>query len=308
MQKSPNQAYSTQRKSDWKGLARAISVFIGVLFAGSAAVAGPAIGQFEVKNLNAVPGEIEFQSQNAHTFGNPKRDLRNVGGEFEYDDNSVVKQRHALELEFGITRRFKSRIGIEYEKERLDDPDSPEQANEFSGLDLSEIGAEVIWVVDPIEENDWGFGLVAEYEHPLEDEEASLLLVGPIFQVERSEWWSIINLYLVRHLGGDQPRDEKIDFAYATQFGFELNQDWQLALEAYGTADRIGDTGNASEEAQLFGDHNQHRLGPVFYYIGGLGGEPTDEESSVSIGVGLLFGINDNTPDTTLKWSVEVEF
>ncbi|MFI0460029.1 MAG: hypothetical protein ACH254_20785, partial [Candidatus Thiodiazotropha endolucinida] len=62
------------------------------------------------------------------------------------------------------------------------------------------------------------------------------------------------------------------------------------------------------EEAHLFGDHNQHRLGPVFYYTGGLGGESTGEESSVSTGVGLLFGINDNTPDTTLKWSVEVDF
>jgi hypothetical protein len=279
-----------------------------VLFTGSAAVSGPAIGQFEVKNLNAAPGEIEFQSQNAHMSGNPKRDVRNVSGEFEYDDNSVAKQRHALELEFGITNRFKSRIGIEYEKERLDEPENPGQANEYASLELSEIGAEVIWVLDPIKENDWGFGLVAEYEQPLEDNEASLLLVGPLFQVERGEWWSIINLYLVKHLDGAHPRDEKVDFAYAIQFGYDLNRDWQLALEAYGTVDRIGDTGTVGEEVQLFGDYNQHRLGPVFYYTGGLGGDRSDEESSVSIGVGLLLGMNDNTPDTTLKWSVEVEF
>jgi hypothetical protein len=279
-----------------------------VLFTGSAAVSGPAIGQFEVKNLSATPGEIEFQSQNAHMFGNPKRDLRNVSGEFQYDDNSVAKQRHALELEFGITSRLKSRIGIEYEKERLDDPDNPGQANEFDSLKLSEIGAEVVWVLDPIEKSDWGFGLVAEYEQPLDDEEASALLVGPIFQIDRGKWSNIVNLYLVKHLGGDRPRDEKLDFAYAAQFGYGLSRDWQLALEAYGTVDRIGDTGTLSEEAELFGDHDQHRLGPVLYYTGGLGGDPSDEESSLSIGVGLLVGLNDNTPDTTLKWTIEVEF
>jgi hypothetical protein len=234
--------------------------------------------------------------------------MRDVDGETEYDDNSVTKQRHALELEFGITRRFKSRIGIEYEKERLDDPENPGQADAFGRLELSEIGAELIWVIDPVEENDWGFGLVAEYEEPREDDEASLLLVGPIFQIERDKWWSIINLYLVKHLGGEAPRDEKLDFAYASQFGYVLNRDWQLALEVYGTVDRIGDSGNPGEEAKLFGDHNQHRLGPVFYYTGGLGGDSVEEESDVSIGVGLLFGANNNTPDTTLKWSVEVEF
>ncbi|MES9993552.1 MAG: hypothetical protein ABW098_16500, partial [Candidatus Thiodiazotropha sp.] len=292
MHKNSNRACSARRKSDWKALARVVSVVTGVLFTGSAAVSGPAIGQFEVKNLEATPGEIEFQSQNAHMSGNPKRKLRNIDGEIEYDDNSVAKQRHALELEFGITHRFKSRIGIEYEKERLDDPENPGEANDYNDLELSEIGVEIIWVLDPIEEDDWGFGLVTEYEQPLEDEEASLLLVGPLFQVEREEWWSIVNLYLVKHLGGERPRDEKIDFAYAMQFGRVLNQDWQLALEAYGTVDRIGDTGSVSEEAELFGDHNQHRLGPVFYYTGGFGGGSSDDDSSVSIGVGVLVGVN----------------
>jgi hypothetical protein len=270
--------------------------------------AGPAIGQFEVKHLSSTPGEIEFQSQNAHMFGNPKRELQAVDGALLYDDNSVTQQRHALELEFGLSHRFKSRIGIEYEKERLGDPATPEQADDFSRIELSELGAELIWVADSIQEDGLGFGLVTEYEHPLEDEEASLLLFGPIFQIERDEWWSIVNLYLVKHLGGDEPRDEKVDFAYATQFGYQLNQDWRLALEAYGTIDRIGNSGSEGEDAQLFGDHDQHRLGPVIYFSTGFEGESSDDDSPISIGLGLLIGLNGNTPDTTLKWSVEIEF
>jgi hypothetical protein len=112
----------------------------------------------------------------------------------------------------------------------------------------------------------------------------------------------------VKHLGGDEPRDEKVDFAYATQFGYQLNQDWRLALEAYGTIDRIGNSGSEDEEAQLFGDHDQHRLGPVIYFSTGFEGESSDDDSPISIGLGLLIGLNGNTPDTTLKWSVEIEF
>ncbi|MEW8467556.1 MAG: hypothetical protein AB2637_03455, partial [Candidatus Thiodiazotropha sp.] len=63
MLRNSYQARTKRQKVDWKGLARVISVVTGVLFTGSAAVSGPAIGQFEVKNLNAEPGEIEFQSQ-----------------------------------------------------------------------------------------------------------------------------------------------------------------------------------------------------------------------------------------------------
>jgi hypothetical protein len=33
-----------------------------------------------------------------------------------------------------------------------------------------------------------------------------------------------------------------------------------------------------------------------------------DEGTSVTIGTGLLFGLNENTPDTTLKLGVEIEF
>ena len=33
-----------------------------------------------------------------------------------------------------------------------------------------------------------------------------------------------------------------------------------------------------------------------------------DEGTSVTIGTGVLFGLNENTPDTPLKLGVEIEF
>ncbi len=290
-----------------RSLWRRVGVLSAFLFVPTWVFAGPAIGQFEVKDLESEPGGIEFQSQNAHMFGQPRRAVEADGGEFEYDDNSVTKQRHAMEVEFGITPRWKSRVGIEFEKERVDDPDSPAQADAYADLKLTEIGGELIAIIDPIDEDDdWGFGLVTEYEHALEDGEASTLLFGGIIQTNQGPWWANVNLYLVKHLGGDRPRDEKLDFAYASQFGRHLSEHWHATIEAYGTVDRLGDSGRRNEEARLFGDHDQHRLGPLLYYTTELG--RGDDGTALLVGAGFLFGLNDNTPNTTFKWTVEVEF
>ncbi len=272
------------------------------------ALAGPAIGQFEVKDLESIPGQIQLQSQNAHMFGQPERNYRHDNAETEYDDNTITRQRHALELEFGITPRLKSRIGIEYEKERVDEPASPARADAFDALKLSEYGGELIVILDPIQDQDWGFGLVTEYERPTDNDEASTLLVGGIFQANHGRWRNNVNLYLVKFLGGSRPRDSKLDFAYASQFAYVLDAHWQLALEAYGTIDRLGGSGSPSEEARRFGDHDQHRAGPLLYYSGHLGGDEEDGGVELLLGAGILMGLNHNTPDTTFKWTVEVEF
>ncbi len=65
-------------------------------------------------------------------------------------------------------------------------------------------------------------------------------------------------------------------------------------------------------------------MGTVLYYTYALAGsrrpEPKapgsaslsdtdeDESANVSIGLGLLAGVNENTPDQTLKLSIEVDF
>ena len=111
---------------------------------------------------------------------------------------------------------------------------------------------------------------------------------------------------LVRDFGGDTQDGERVDnkwdFAYAAQLAFALSESWSLALEGYGTVERLGSTGHPSNAAELIGDFNQHRLGPVLYYT-------HDAPSTTpSVGVGLLAGLNDDTADYTLKLSIEVAF
>ena len=277
--------------------------------------AGPAIGQFEIKSLKAEPGRVELQSQNAFSFGNPRRRTTDVGGEIEADDNSIASVRAALEIEYTFSRFFKGRIGIEYEKERLDDFSSLSEANSFDRLRLDEYEVEGIIVFLSRPKQGFGLGLLVEYEHSAEADGARTLNYGPIIEWVSGPWLATFNPSLISFFGGERnehgKHDEKIDFRYAARLMYRAADDLSLAIEAYGTIERIGGTGSPGEEALLFGDFNQHRIGPVVYWSHELNGgfaRGKDGETELTIGLGMLAGLNRSTPDATLKLSVELEF
>lgn len=302
-----------RRRSAFSVFARAaasIALFASACLSlmGDDAIAGPAVGQFELKTLESESGGLEFQSQNAYSWGQPRRQVNGDPDEIEYDDNTIIRQRHALEMEMGLTRYLKTRVGIEFEKERVDDPASPYDADAFDDLKLSEVGAEIIGILKRREGDGWGLGVVVEIEKPLDGSEPADVNMGPIIEIAQGPWLFAAVPTLVHFFGGDANDsgnvDDKWDFAYAVQLAYELSETWTLTLEAYGTVDRVLGSGNPSESDLIFGDFNQHRLGPVLYY--NFKAEP--EGAEVSIGTGLLAGLNSNTPDATLKLSVEVNF
>ncbi len=306
--------------------------------------AGPAVNQFETKDLESDPGELQFQSQNAISFGQPKRQVRQTApGNYIYDDNSVARERYALEMQMSIATWFRTRLGVEFEKERLDDPGSVARANAFEDLHLTGVALEGVFVFVPVKGDGIGLGLLTEYDRSVRGG-TSQFYAGPIIQAVSGPWTALANLLVVQHLGsadktGLTPADRKRDFAYAAQLQYTFSSAWALALEAYGTVDRIGNSGTPTAEQKLFGDFDQHRVGPVVYYrfdphgsagsvkpakvgvkgIGKTGGKDDDDgkpgakddddkKASVSVGLGLLFGLNKNTPDETLKMSVEYNF
>lgn len=307
---------------------RLMSCFLLIILPTAVFAGGPAVNQFEVKDLDVEVGKIEFQSQNAHSFGQPRRlFVEEDPGEFEFDENTVVRQRHALELEFGVTTFFRTRLGVEFEKERLEEPSSFGEANAFDSLVLEELAVEGVFVFAPVPESGGiGLGALIEYQYPIETSEPQSIVFGPIVQASYGDWQLVLNPTVVQFFGGSEDeRDNKLDFFYAAQLLYNYSDTWDLALEAYGTVDRLGNTGRRSEESQLFGDFDQHRLGPIVYYnfdiaeppglerLGrgtreGFEDDSAEDEIEVSLGVGVLFGLNQNTPDTTLKWSIEAEF
>jgi hypothetical protein len=305
-----------------------VATALALSLAGSPAAAEPFIGQFELKDLESTPGGFEFQSQNAWSWGMPERQIESGAEGVAFDENEIVRERYALELEMGLTSRVKMRVGIEFEKERLDEPATIQQANAFDELSLTEVGAELIAVLVPREGDGTGFGLVAELEGPLDQEDSNSLVLGAIVEFQSARWFAAAVPMLVHDFGGDTQDGERVDnkwdFAYAAQLGYSFSESWFLALEGYGTLERLGSTGHPSAAAELLGDFNQHRVGPVLYYKRDFGGARHDrstddlapgfgageeaERTTLSVGIGLLAGMNDDTADTTLKLSIEVEF
>lgn len=297
--------------------------------------AGPAINQFEVKDLESGPGDLEIQSQNAWSTGHPRRRWVDPGsGELVIDNNTVARQREALEIQLGITDWFRVRFGVEFEQERFDDPPSFAQLDGFGPLKFDEVAIEgVIVFVKPKKEG-IGLGLLMEYGAPVSDaDDPAEFYIGPIIEARTGPWSMIANLTFVSLVGGKsldpgEQRDEKWDFAYFTQLQYAFSESWALALEAYGTIDRLGNSGTPGDERAFFGDDNQHRAGPVAYYTfypdppsaleikapanAAEAAEGRDDDDakrlSVSIGAGVLFGLNERTSDTTYKLSVEVEY
>ncbi|MDY0065030.1 MAG: hypothetical protein RBS02_01510 [Steroidobacteraceae bacterium] len=294
----------------------------------SSAQAEPAIGQFELKTLESASGRLEFQSQNAWSWRHPPRRIAATPDGIVFDENEAVRARHALEVEVGLTRTLKMRVGVEFERERIEEPPSIHEANAFDDLSLTELGAEIIVVLSAREGDGGGFGLVAELEHALDREDPNRIVLGGVMEWRSGRWFAAAIPMLVHDFGGEpdegEKADDKWDFGYAAQLKYTLSERWSLALEGYGVVERLGRTGRPSEAARLFGDFDQHRLGPVLYYTRDFGASrdqqatagsalssPTSENEngvSLSIGLGLLEGLNSNTADHTLKLSIEVDF
>ncbi len=251
-----------------------------------------------------------------------------------YDDNTVTRQREALEIQLGITDWFRVRLGVEFEQERFDDPASFAQLDSFGPWKMDEIAIEGVLVFVKPKKEGIGLGLLIEYGAPIsEAEDPAELYIGPIIEARTGPWSMIANLTYVSLVGGksldpDEQRDEKWDFSYFTQLQYTFSENWALALEAYGTIDRLGNSGTPGEERAFFGDDNQHRIGPVAYYTfypdapslreikapanaaeAAEGGDDDDDKRvAVSIGTGVLFGLNEKTSDTTYKLSIELEY
>ena len=293
-----------------------------------AALAGPAVNQFEVKDLDVEQGELEVELQSDWASGMPRRKSVTEDGETEFDDNEIARQRHSLEVGFGLTDWLRFSTGVEWEEERIDDAASLAEANSFGDLELTEFQFEGQVVLIPVAKHGIGLGAYAELEIPRFGEARSLYF-GPIVQAVSGPWSATGNFAFVKSMGGTpeegEARDEKWDFAYFTQVKYELSSTWALALEAYGSIDRLGNSGTASEAARSIGDQDQHRIGPVVYYAfsagGGAspskaeadddeagGGDDDDEGTGVTLSAGVLFGLTDDTPDTTIKTGLEIEF
>jgi hypothetical protein len=301
------------------------------------------LNQLEIRQPKVEAGEVELEYLGEYHFGQPRRRfVTEEPGVFEFDGNEFARQRHTIGLSYGVTRWLGVQIAVEAEQERFEDAETVAKARGFDELMVTEIEFESTIVLIPTPK-DGGFGLAAllEYNLPFSRDETDQLFLGSALQYAWGPWTATANLYAVKHFGGREEldgaliSDERWDFQYAAQLKYRVNDTIALALEGYGVVERLGDSGTKSEERRQFGDFDRHLLGPVLYYSWGgdndrpqrktakglrvRGAEANDkngdgdkngngEGPSYTLGAGVLFGLNENTSDVALKWSLEVEF
>ena len=292
--------------------------------------------QFEVEEPEAQQGEVELEYNGDYHFGNPRRQVVEEGGEIIADENEVLRQRHVFGIGFGLTDWFKLAIEAEFEQERLEDFDDIALANSFGDLQATEIQFEGIAVLRPLKGDGFGAAAFISYVAAIGDD-PNQFQIGPILKVAQGKWSATTNLFFIKNIGGGERepdgsifRDERWDLEYAWRVAYQASERWALALEGFGTFNRLGDSGRKSEAVELFGDQDPHRLGPVAYYTfkhprsarmaslkdpngpgnsnGNGNGDDDDEGTTVTAGFGVLFGLNEDTSDVALKWSLEIEF
>ncbi len=301
------------------GSCLAFALVLAAIAVSTKAYAGPSLDQYEIKDLETEAGAIELESQNDFSSGNPKRRIVSDGaGGIIVDDNTVTRQREGLEVEIGLTNFVKLRLGIEYEQGRLDDPETFNNADRMGPLEFDGYGAETIWTVIPRKGDGIGAGFLVEYDQSAHSDEASTLTIGPIIEWQSGHWSATFNPTAIQYFGGGFEDRGKLDFGYAARLMYRKSEQLAFAIESYGGIERVSG-GNTDESERIFGTFNQYRLGPLVYWTFGDGdddakpakgkGDASDDKKvETTVGVGALFGLNKDTPATTLKLSLDVDF
>jgi hypothetical protein len=305
-------------------------------------VANAQLNQLEIREPKVEAGEVELEYLGDYSFGQPRRRaLVEPSGDLLFDANEFARQRHTFGIGYGLTKWLSLQLAVEAEQERLDDPESFADARAFGPLKVTEIEVEATIVLVPTPKNGLGIAALVEHNFALSRNEADQLFLGTALQYAWGAWSATANLYAVKHFGGREEldgaliSDERWDFQYAAQLKYGVNDKLALALEAYGVIERLGRSGTKSEEREQFGDFDRHLLGPVLYYSWGgdddrsakrrgkglrvrgadAKGKADDDDKngdsngpSYTLGAGVLFGLNDNTSDVVLKWTLSAEF
>jgi len=181
------------------------------------------------------------------------------------------------EAEYGLTPWWRSGLGfgatrIPGESYRLDEV---EWENTFL---LSEPGR--YWL---------DLGLFAElaYDYPVR---RSAVAIGPMFQKEIGALQGNLNVIFERDLARNGEAGAAINYEW--QVKWRGNARFEPGLQSIGSLGRTND----------FGHRTEANVGPAFF-----GQIFTGPRNKLKYDAAMLFGLNKNTPDTTVRFQIEYE-
>ena len=261
---------------------------IALAFASNAAFASPAE---DVMTPDIEKGEREF--------------------EFAYgtDRNDAGKYESALELSFGagVTDRWATELGVEFERERG-------EHMKYSGIEWeNRLGL----IID--EEAPVALSLLVGFERPRERAEGWSSTLGLLSETTVDRFLVNANLLVERTWdadsedegdedeegddedGDDEDGEEEDDEEEArTTLGYQWQVLYRHSHRIYYGVQGMGELGEWDDWAKR--DDQEHKVGPaIFGRLKTAGGQ------RLNYNAGLLFGVTDGTPDYTLRLKLEYE-
>lgn len=201
-------------------------------------------------------------------------------GHYDFDDDKSIDgaQAYKAEVEWAPTAWWLTEVLVKYEREPGED------------LDATEIASENIFQLTDQGKYWMDFGLLAEFVYSLEDGGANALEIGLLGQKDFGANEVRVNLVFEQELesGAD------LEMEYRWQYRYRLDERFEPGIEMYGGLGEWGEFGS-------FDDHEQ-QLGPAMF------GKFRTAGGAIKYELGLLFGLTDETPDTTVRFLLEYEF
>jgi hypothetical protein len=181
------------------------------------------------------------------------------------------------EIEYGVTPWWKTALGVG--TTRVPDQsyrlDEIEWENTFA---LTEPGR--YWL-------DVGLFAELDYDYPVR---RSAIALGPMFQKEIDLFQANLNLLFERELGNKAEPGAEIKYEW--QVKWRGDSRFEPGVQAIGTLGRTNDFGHAMEA----------NIGPALF-----GQIPMGARNKLKYDAAVLFGLNKNTPDTTVRFQIEYE-
>jgi len=132
-------------------------------------------------------------------------------------------------------------------------------------------------------------GLFAELAHD-HAEGRNAITLGPMLQKEFGRFQANANLLFERQLGAYTAPGAEIDYVW--QVKWRGDPRFEPGLQGFGTLGRTND----------FAHETEHKIGPAFFSRTALGAR-----NKIKFDAAVLFGLNHNTPNTTIRFNLEYE-
>jgi len=266
----------------------------------------PALAEYEIQETGVEKGEAEVEYRGAVHSGFTKGEEKaaateGAAADTDEEQGEFLRQSHDLEFQYGLTDRFMFSTSITAD-EPLD-----------QDFNLSAVELEAQYEVIERKGDGIGFALDASYSFATRGGEADEFQFAPYVEWARGPLILTINPYFGTQIGNNRDTNG-LGFEYGWRAEYKVAPRWGLGVEMFGEIDDLAHAGPFKAQT--------HSIGPTLFFdpfggddedAGGEGDADEDDaagasQASLSLNVGVQFGLTDATSDTALKFQGSLQF